>query len=410
MYELMRTRIDASDPDDEEPEDLAAWLVAGFEVPSAEVWRRWRFSIAQAKTWQSAGVHEGLHAAQWSTAGVQPATVEAWRAAGINAAEAVRWHEFGYGLEAARAERQKGNGPDAAFASSHVQTTASLNVVRSARGAFASPIRRLRDAGVEPRIMQSYMQHQWIDDDAVEWAKHGIEANDAYTWHELGLTAAEAGRFQVLGRTPGQVIAEWWTAGIPFQEAAEWIGAGLSADEAAEQRARGITAEHAASLRALRQGEPPVDRTGPRGSFRLARLGPPGSEQPGPPPADQGSARAEIEQAFAGMLTGDADSHDVPTVDGGENLGDCLRDAAQRHGVIAEQSGATVRADFVQFVNDHEARVSYSVVISGMRNMQFGDRPGRAVLIDGTWKVARDTFCQFMQMAGVECPPRSPGP
>jgi hypothetical protein len=46
------------------------------------------------------------------------------------------------------------------------------------------------------------------------------------------------------------------------------------------------------------------------------------------------------------------------------------------------------------------------VVVSGGHNVQFRDRPGKAVLVDGVWKVDRDTFCQMMQMAGVQCPPR----
>ncbi len=34
------------------------------------------------------------------------------------------------------------------------------------------------------------------------------------------------------------------------------------------------------------------------------------------------------------------------------------------------------------------------------------ERQGRAVLVDGEWKVARDTFCALMQIAGIDCPPR----
>jgi hypothetical protein len=27
------------------------------------------------------------------------------------------------------------------------------------------------------------------------------------------------------------------------------------------------------------------------------------------------------------------------------------------------------------------------------------------LLVEGAWKVAREAFCEFMQFAGVECPP-----
>jgi hypothetical protein len=33
---------------------------------------------------------------------------------------------------------------------------------------------------------------------------------------------------------------------------------------------------------------------------------------------------------------------------------------------------------------------------------------GYAVLIDGEWKVARDTFCDLAATLGVNCPPRDP--
>ncbi len=62
-------------------------------------------------------------------------------------------------------------------------------------------------------------------------------------------------------------------------------------------------------------------------------------------------------------------------------------------------------ADFVRFVIDLVARVSFTVVVGPPRNMHLGDRLGRAFLVDGIWKVARETFCQIMQVAGVECPP-----
>ena len=71
----MRTRVGAPEPDGDEPEELDVWLAAGFEAENAEGWRQWRFRIAQAEEWKAVGVTEGLHAAQWSTAGVVAGTV-----------------------------------------------------------------------------------------------------------------------------------------------------------------------------------------------------------------------------------------------------------------------------------------------------------------------------------------------
>ena len=205
----MQTRIDASEPDDGGPEDLGQWLTAGFGAEEAEVWRRWRFSIAQARSWKSAGVDDGLQAAQWSTAAVAPDTVTAWRAAGIDAVEAVRWHEFGYGLELARSERQQGRGPDQTFALSHPQTAVTRNIGRSsgglvlASGGRATGMRRFLESGVDHMIMRSYLQCQWTDESALAWATFGIDAEGAYTWHELGLTPVSYTHLDVYKRQRG---------------------------------------------------------------------------------------------------------------------------------------------------------------------------------------------------------------
>jgi hypothetical protein len=404
---------DKEGPEDAEPEELSVWLAAGYRSERAEVWRRWRFTLAQADAWGREGIDDGLHAAQWRTSGATPETVQDWRAAAIDAAEAVRWHEFGFSLVDAAEHKKNGLGPDGAFAAQHPQRV--VNVVRSGpvmggvRGFAVSPggpMARFHQSGVDPQVIHGYMQHHWFDESAAEWARHGIEAQDAYVWFDLGLNASEAGRLTMQGRTPGDVVREWWTAGIPFEEMAEWIGAGLSAREALDQRANGITVEHAASLRALRVGETKNRPSGRLPPALLARMGPPRSEPVGPPPDDEEAAQLAIKDAYAGMLTGDGNGN-VDAVERGAGLGACLGEAARRHGIPEGEpgDGATVTADFIRFVNDHEARISFTVVVGAPRNMNLGNRIGRAVLVEGVWKVARETFCEFMQMAGVECPP-----
>ena len=58
----------------------------------------------------------------------------------------------------------------------------------------------------------------------------------------------------------------------------------------------------------------------------------------------------------------------------------------------------------VEFLNDHEASVALDVG----RAIRPGPRPpawiGRAVLVDGAWNVARESFCQLVRLAGFECP------
>lgn len=420
---MNRTGIDTEEPD-EEPEEIGRWLEEGFDRETAETWRQWRFSISKARAWRESGIEEGIEAAQWKTAGATPDSVGDWLGAEIDAGEAVHWHEYGFSLEQARVHKQHGRGPAEAF---RVLNPPVQNVVQGrvggwvARGPMSSaqilparlggmvpggPLQRFHQSGADPRLMHGYLQCGWIDDDAVEWARQGIEAHDAYTWSDLGLKAVEAGRLVLQGRTPGDVVHEWWSTGIPFEEVAEWIGAGLSAAEALGQRTQGITAEHAASLRALRLEEPDDQPRDPVPHALLARMGPPRAQVFGPPPEDEAAARAAVEDAYANMMTAD-DTGNVSTVDGGSNLGACLEEARDRHRVRVDDDmpGATVTVDMLRFVNDHEARVLFTINVGPPLNQSFGGRMGRAVFIDGEWKVARETFCEFMGMAGVQCPP-----
>jgi hypothetical protein len=240
-------------------EDAAAWTAEGFTAEQANLFCRWRFTLAQAIAWRQAGVPDGLRAAQWFTAGVTPVTVSQWRAAGIDASQAVHWHEMGFDLTAASEAVRKGLNPESAFSQRHGYGTHSGfgssggGFIRH-RGRALEPdvIRQLHDAGVPPRVIHSYLNGSWDMAEAVPWARAGVDAAEAILWRTLGLTAAEAARLARKGANAADTIKEWWRAGIPFDEVADWIGAGLTADEAADQRARGITVEQAAALRALR--------------------------------------------------------------------------------------------------------------------------------------------------------------
>jgi hypothetical protein len=236
--------------------DDAAWLAEGITADEAAIFRRWRISLAQAVAWRQAGVPDGLRAAQWTTAAVTPDSVSNWRAAGIDASQAVHWHEMGFGLAEAREAVRRGLTPDDAFARRHPSPLAGSGgaqlMHRGFHGGRAEVVRKLQQAGVPPRVLQGYLQGTWEIEEALPWARAGVEAADAVLWRALGLTAVEAGRLAAKGASAVATVCDWWRAGIPFDEAADWIGAGLSPQEAAEQRAKGITAEQAAALRALR--------------------------------------------------------------------------------------------------------------------------------------------------------------
>lgn len=240
------------DPD-ETPEDLSDWLKAGFRRTDALGWRRWNFDLLKALTWQRAGVRDPLAAAQWSAAGVTPATVQDWVAANIRSSEAVRWNEFGFDLAGAREAVKKGQTPESVFQQRSATAASGAasgigGMVRASR--MHGEYKKFLDSGVPHNVLTGYFSANWTDDEAVSWAKVGVQAVDARVWIRLGMHPTEVAGLP----DPITVIEEWWRAGIPFDELSDWLGAGLSAEEAVEQRQSGVTQEQAAALRALRRG------------------------------------------------------------------------------------------------------------------------------------------------------------
>ncbi len=146
-------------------------------------------------------------------------------------------------------------------------------------------------------------------------------------------------------------------------------------------------------------------RLGPRAQTQVGRLRQPGAgavAPTGPPPGDVDAARAEIETAFAEIGTTGDDGRSVPFVERGETLGPVVALAKERdRHLVPERSDNTV--DDVVFIDAGHAAVWFTIVVEG-RVLVAGHR-GDAVLVDGTWKVARATFRDLMGMAGVACPP-----
>jgi hypothetical protein len=244
--------MSGSDEPEEWPKDLSAWLSAGYGRRAAMGWRRWNFAVEKAKEWQRAGVDDALLAAQWQTAGVNPETVDAWQAANIDASAAIRWHEFGFTLDQAAEHTKQGRTAEQAYLGP------SRSVSRSAghaRGSMGAQVQAFTEAGVSHQVLGGYLHSKWLDDEALVWAKAGIQAADARVWQLIGLTAAEAGALQKKELQPLEVLRDWWQAGIPFEEVGDWLGAGLTPEEARTQRANGITVEQAAALRALRSND-----------------------------------------------------------------------------------------------------------------------------------------------------------
>jgi hypothetical protein len=145
-------------------------------------------------------------------------------------------------------------------------------------------------------------------------------------------------------------------------------------------------------------------------ALRALRRGPRGIEETGPPPEDEVAARGAISQAFADMGEIDEESGTIPSVEGSEGLAACRQQATElaraRFGGQVPDVTVAFLVDTLRFVNDHEAIVTYTAQIRGSLTITLANRPGRAILVDGEWKVTRETFCAWAQVGGVQCPPR----
>jgi hypothetical protein len=123
----------------------------------------------------------------------------------------------------------------------------------------------------------------------------------------------------------------------------------------------------------------------------------------GPPPDDEELARQQIEYAFWNVTERTKDGTGLVNVERGENLGAAADQVAQR----ALAFGPTERTlELIKFVSPTEAVFWSTVTRNGHPIMPtFVHREGRAVLIDGTWKMSRAGMCEIFAMAGVQCPP-----
>jgi Clp amino terminal domain, pathogenicity island component/ClpX C4-type zinc finger len=118
-------------------------------------------------------------------------------------------------------------------------------------------------------------------------------------------------------------------------------------------------------------------------------------------PAAEEPARMEIALAFGHALVLSDDRRTVPSVEGGELLGPCLKEAQVRHASWRRHHGG-VTIDHIEFLDENEASVVFTIAVEGVTSNPLR---GRARVVDSTRKVARETFCLLMSLAGVDCPP-----
>jgi hypothetical protein len=126
----------------------------------------------------------------------------------------------------------------------------------------------------------------------------------------------------------------------------------------------------------------------------------------GPPPRDEGRARAEvveaIEVATAGSSTREERLSRIEDSEGQEEL----RQEVLVHFPQTPLDKITARVEEVRFLNRTTAAVRYTIVLPGYSIPEIPNRIGRVVLVDGTWKATRETACSDLALGGVTCPPR----
>jgi hypothetical protein len=128
--------------------------------------------------------------------------------------------------------------------------------------------------------------------------------------------------------------------------------------------------------------------------------------RPTGPPPDDPAAVAGIAAAYAAIGRPSEDGESVPSVDGGENLGPTLaraRMGRQTRHPLPDDARVDFSTGEIAFTDADHAAVWFTVSVNGHPVLR--DRRGDAVRVDGTWKVARSTFCQLVALAGIRCPP-----
>ena len=133
---------------------------------------------------------------------------------------------------------------------------------------------------------------------------------------------------------------------------------------------------------------PPVDLTMP---------------EPGEPPADEASARAEIEELFSGVggqdPTIEMDKHERPNV--WRDADARFREEHPEYLEWAKQTYSVPRE--IVFTAPDRATVRYDLLSDNPDVPAPGERIGEAVLVDGVWKMSIETSCGNLGLAGIEC-------
>jgi hypothetical protein len=118
-------------------------------------------------------------------------------------------------------------------------------------------------------------------------------------------------------------------------------------------------------------------------------------EADGAPPADQDAARAAIEDAYHQLFGGGS----LDSLEGGDQLQATIDQVTAKTPV---PPGISAAIHEIGFVNDHRAALIWDLLSAN--GPLLTNQIGYAVLVDGQWKVARETECALLEMGGTTCP------
>ena len=125
--------------------------------------------------------------------------------------------------------------------------------------------------------------------------------------------------------------------------------------------------------------------------------------RPAPARSDRGAAEDEIERVFETAIGGDTpDDERMELIEGGSNLGPTLELIRRR---LPPDQRADSYVEYVRVLSEDEAEVHFVLVYPGGISAPRFPFTGHAVLIDGQWKIARETWCRLIGSIGIPCPP-----
>jgi hypothetical protein len=125
---------------------------------------------------------------------------------------------------------------------------------------------------------------------------------------------------------------------------------------------------------------------------------PPALPAPGEQPADPAAAEAAIDDAMTRLYDG-TELGELELVDDETGITEA-REQVREGGFANEADTAQATIEELVFTTPTEAWFRYRVDTAGAG---LTGRYGIALVVDGTWRIKRDTICQDLAMAGGDC-------